>query len=499
MTAGWTLGASAQNAAAVEPDGLAVVDATTRWSWADLDRRADDVAAALGRAGVRIGAHVGLVAGPSSDAIAALHGIARTGAVAALLPANLTGAELGVATADMAVEVVLVDRDHRAASTAIRDPIQLEDIPPGAPSPVFAEVLAQAPAVIVLTSGTTDRPKAAVLSGAALVASAEAWLAALPPATGWLLALGLGHVAGLGVVWRAALGRVPLVVLERASPDAILGALRTDPYPSHASLVPTMLARLLDLPDAAPPDTLRAVPLGGGPIDPGLVEGAIAAGWPVVPTYGLTEAGSGVTALPTAEAVAHPGSAGRPLPGVRIRIDDPDRDGIGEIVVDTPARFSGYLGDATAAEAATATDRWLRTGDHGRVDEDGRLTVIDRRTDRIVRGGENVSPAEVEAVLRRHPAIADAAVVARPDPVYGQVPVAVVVVREGATDPTDDALAAHCREQLARFKIPVAFDRRSSLPRTASGKVRRAELRRAELRRAELREARHEDRQGEPA
>src|SRR6185436_20674003 len=110
------------------------------------------------------------------------------------------------------------------------------------------------------------------------------------------------------------------------------------------------------------------------------------------------------------------------------------------------------------------------------------------------RGGENVSPAEVEAVLRRHPAIADAAVVARPDPVYGQVPVAVVVVREGATDPTDDALAAHCREQLARFKVPVAFDRRASLPRTASGKVRRAELRRAELR-----EARHEDRQGEPA
>jgi O-succinylbenzoic acid--CoA ligase len=394
---------------------------------------------------------------------------------------------------------VLVDRGHRAASTALRDTIDLEDIAPGGPSPAIAKTPAEAPAVIVLTSGTTDRPKAAVLSGGALAASAEAWLAALPPATGWLLVVGLGHVAGLGVIWRAALGRVPLVVVEPPSPDAILGAIRADPYPSHVSLVPTTLARLLDLPDATPPATLRAVPLGGGPIDPGLVEAALAAGWPVVPTYGLTEAGSGVTALPTTEAAAHPGSAGRPLSGVRVRIDDPDRDGVGEILVETPARFSGYLGDATVPDPATTTDGWLRTGDHGRLDDDARLFVVDRRTDRIVRGGENVSPAEVEAVLRRHPAIADAAVIARPDPVYGQVPVALVVVREGATDPTDDALAAYCREQLARFKVPVAFDRRSSLPRTASGKVRRAELGRAELRRVELREGRHQARQGEPA
>jgi len=479
MTAAWTLAKSAREVAAARPDGIAVVDGSTRWTWPDLDRRADDVATALGHAGVRVGAHVGLLAGPSPDAIAAFHGIARTGAVAAVLPANLTDAELNVATADMAVGVVLVDRDHRAAFTAPCETIQLEDIPPGGAGPTIAEVHAQAPAVIVLTSGTTDRPKAAVLAGAALAASAQAWLAALPPATGWLLAVGLGHVAGLGVVWRAALGRMPLVVVERPSAEAILGALRNEPYPSHVSLVPTTLARLLDLADATPPGSLRAVPLGGGPVDPALVRRAIAAGWPVVPTYGLTEAGSGVTALPTAEAAAHPGSAGRPLPGVRIRIDDPDRDGIGEILVDTPSRFSGYLGDATAADPATTIDGWIRTGDHGRLDEDGRLTVVDRRTDRIVRGGENVSPAEVEAVLRRHPAIADAAVIARPDPVYGQVPVAVVVVRDGATEPTDDALAAYCREQLARFKIPVAFDRRSSLPRTASGKLRRAELRTA--------------------
>jgi O-succinylbenzoic acid--CoA ligase len=479
MSVGSSLAASAREAAAIDPGGLAVVDGATRWSWRALDRRADAVAAALRGAGVGVGAHVGLLVRPSADAIAALHGIARAGAVAAVLPANLIGAELGIAAVVTKTALVLHDREHRAASTVLHDTVNIDGIRSDGSSTPVAESPADAAAAVVLTSGTTGLPRAAVLSGGALVASAEAWLDALPPATGWLLAVGLAHVAGLGVVWRAALGRVPLVVVARPTPDAILGALRADPYPSHVSLVPTTLARLLDLPDATPPATVRAVPLGGGPIDPAFVERALAAGWTIVPTYGLTEAGSGVTALPTAEVAAHPASAGWPLPGVRIRIDDPDAEGIGEILVDTPARFSGYLDHAAATASATTDDPWLRTGDFGLVDEDGRLTVVDRRTDRIVRGGENVAPAEVEAVLRRHPAIADAAVIARPDPVYGQVPVAVVVVREGASDPTDDALAAHCREQLARFKVPVAFDRRSSLPRTASGKIRRAELRAA--------------------
>jgi acyl-CoA synthetase (AMP-forming)/AMP-acid ligase II len=197
----------------------------------------------------------------------------------------------------------------------------------------------------------------------------------------------------------------------------------------------------------------------------------------VMPTYGLSEAGSGVTALATAEAALHPGTAGRPLPGVRIRIDAPDGDGNGEVLVDSPARFDGFLGDPVATADALTADGWLRTGDLGRLDSDGFLTVEDRRVDRIVRGGENVSPAEVEAVLLDHPAIADAAIVGRPDPTFGHVPVAIVVLRPEAADPTDDGLIRFCRERLSRHKVPVAFERRSSLPRTANGKLRRTELR----------------------
>jgi O-succinylbenzoic acid--CoA ligase len=246
--------------------------------------------------------------------------------------------------------------------------------------------------------------------------------------------------------------------------------------------VPTVLARLLDAAAGAPaPATLRAVPLGGGIIPPDLVTRAIAAGWPVVPTYGLSEAGSGVTASPTAEAVHNPASAGRPLPGVEVRIAEPDDDGVGEIQVASPACFSAYLGDPAATRAAFTDDHWLRTGDLGRLDESGRLRVVDRRTDRIVRGGENVSPSEVEAVLLEHPAISDAAVVARRDAEFGQVAIAAVVLKPevhgGAGAPTDDDLTRFCRDRLAAFKVPAEFIRVDALPRTASGKLRRAELR----------------------
>jgi O-succinylbenzoic acid--CoA ligase len=328
----------------------------------------------------------------------------------------------------------------------------------------------------------TGRPKAVVLTAAALLASADAWLAALPPATGWLLAVGLNHVAGLGVVWRAERSRVPLVIVPRPDAPAIAAALTRDPFPSHVSLVPTVLARLLDSAagatgDGAAPPTLRAVPLGGGTIPPELVTRAIRSGWPVVPTYGLSEAGSGVTALPTSDAALHPASAGRPLPGVEVRIGDADDDGVGEIQVASAALFTGYLGDPAATAAAFTADRWLRTGDLGRLDADGQLTVMDRRTDRIVRGGENISPSEVEAVLLEHSAIADAAVVARRDATFGHVPVAALVLRAGHADPGDEELGRWCRGRLAAFKVPAAFVRVASLPKTVSGKLRRAELR----------------------
>ena len=172
------------------------------------------------------------------------------------------------------------------------------------------------------------------------------------------------------------------------------------------------------------------------------------------------------------------GRAAAPGGGCRSRSIEPGRDGVGEIVVAGPSRFSGYLGEQPAAP-----DEPFRTGDLGRLDEDGRLVVVDRRTDRIVRGGENIDPGEVEAVLEAHPAIATAAVVGRPDETWGQVPVAAVVLADGATDPGDDALATHARASPRRVqgpgdvhsaRRPPADARRQAPPRRRPCAPRRA-------------------------
>ncbi len=489
MSAAPTLPLAIRRHAAARPAALAIRDAAGDLAFAGLDRAVDAVAAALQEEGVAPGDRVALLAGPSAEAIGLLAGILRAGAVAVPLGTRLTAREVGAALAAMTPALLLHDPGLAAGAAGTRGAAGGRDVraivpatlagPAAGASPRGVVLDAGAPAVAVLTSGTTGRPKAALLSHAALAASAAAWTTALPPATGWLLCLGLAHVAGLGVAWRALGAGLPLTVLAAPDPDAVLGALGAGAAaPSHVSLVPAQLARLLEAAgDAPPPATVRAILLGGAPIPADLVARAAAAGWPVVPTYGLSEAGSGVTALTADEAAAHPGSAGRPLPGVAVRIAAPGSDGVGAIEVRTPAAFSGYLGQPEATAAARSPDGWLRTGDLGRLDADGRLTVVGRRDDIVISGGENVSPPEVEAVLEAHPAVAAAGVVARPDPAWGAVPVAAVVLRPGAPDPGDGALRAWCRERLAPYKVPAAVRRVDALPRTASGKLRRAELR----------------------
>jgi O-succinylbenzoic acid--CoA ligase len=441
-----------------DPDGIAVAEDGRAWTWAALSGRADDYAAAIASVGTAAGERVLLDMPRTGELVAAIVGTLRTGAAAAVLPPEGTRWERARAAEalDPAFAVTgIVDRPDLDAAPALADP------DPGTP------------AVVVLTSGTTGRPRGVVLSHRAMAASADAWLGALPAAAGWAMPLGLAHVAGLGILWRAVRDRVPVRLLPPGDPEALAAALREDPRLTHVSLVPGQLVRLLDAwGDTPAPPSLRALLLGGGTIPAALVARAAGAGWPVVPTYGLSEMGSGVTALPAEEALEAPGSAGRPLPGVTVAIDGPGWDGVGEIVVRGPSRSSGYVGEPPVDPGMP-----LRTGDLGRLDEAGRLVVVDRRTDRIVRGGENIDPSEVEAVLEAHEAVAGAAVVGRPDAIWGHVPVAALVLRDGVRDPGDAALAAHARATLAGFKVPAAFVRLDALPRTTGGKLRREAVR----------------------
>jgi O-succinylbenzoic acid--CoA ligase len=265
----------------------------------------------------------------------------------------------------------------------------------------------------------------------------------LDPDERWLCTLPLSHVGGLSILLRSAIYGTTAVVHERFETDRVLAALRSPDGPTVVSLVPTTLARLLDAGLERPP-ALRWALLGGAPLPPALLARARAAGVPVAPTYGLTEACSQVTTF------------GVPLFCTRVALE-PD----GEVVVSGPT-LSPDAGPA------------LRTGDLGAFDAEGRLHIVGRKADTIVTGGENVAPAEVEAVLEAHPAVLEAAVVGRPDPEWGETVVALVRLRSAATP---GALDEFCKARIGGYKRPRRYVFVEELPKSATGKILKAELR----------------------
>jgi o-succinylbenzoate---CoA ligase len=297
-----------------------------------------------------------------------------------------------------------------------------------------------ATALVVRTSGTTSEPKEVALTYGNWLWSALGSAVALghPPSERWLCALPLTHVGGLSILVRSVIAGTTVLLHERWSTDAVLLGLDDA---TIVSLVPTTLQRLLDAGLKDPP-ALRWALLGGAPIPPPLLQRAREAGVPVAPTYGLTEACSQVT------------THGVPLFCTKVDLAED-----GEIVVEGPTVAGGGP---------------LHTGDLGRFDAHGRLEIVGRKSDTIITGGENVAPAEVEAVLEEHPAVREAAVHGRPDPEWGEAVVATVVLDGEATP---EELQEHVAVRLAPFKVPkeVAF-RAQPLPRTPSGKLLRREL-----------------------
>jgi O-succinylbenzoic acid--CoA ligase len=416
-------------AAALRGDRAALELAGERVSYAELLAGARAVAGSL--PGVGRGDVVALDLPPGRDFATALHGCALLGAVAMPVDPRLTGRERAERLRGVAA---VLDGPARG----------------GVGGPAFRP-RADDPLLVVHTSGTTGAPQPVTLSYGNVLANAlgSAVALGLDPAERWLCPLPLSHVGGLMVLLRSVVYGTT-AVLERPPFDAArVAELLGTGAVTLASLVPTMLARVLDAGVESAP-AFRRVLLGGAPAAPALLARARDAGLPVSATYGLTQACSQVT-------VAEPGdleTSGHPLPGVEVELAAD-----GEIVV----------GGATVAGG-----RPLATGDLGRLEDDGRLVVIGRKSDTIVTGGENVAPAEVEAVLLEHPGVQDAGVIGRPDPEWGEAVTAVVVARDGRLDVDD--LRAFCAARLARFKVPKAIELARELPRTASGKLRRGAL-----------------------
>jgi O-succinylbenzoic acid--CoA ligase len=289
--------------------------------------------------------------------------------------------------------------------------------------------------------------------------------------------LPLFHVGGLSILLRGAIYGIPVVLHERFDPVAVNAAIDSEGV-TIISVVATTLQRMLDARGNTPyPPHFRCALLGGGPAPQPLLERCAALGVPVVQTYGLTESASQAVTLSPADALRKLGSAGQPLLPVGLRIDVDGREAapgeVGEILLRGPTITVGYSGHPEAT-AEAIRDGWLHTGDMGHRDAEGYLYVADRRSDLIISGGENIYPAEVEAALLAHPAVAEAGVVGLPDAQWGQVPVAAIVLRSPAAE--SDILAA-LRAHLAAYKLPRRIIVLSELPRTASGKLQRARLR----------------------
>jgi len=474
------------------PARLALWARQGRWTYADLDRWAHAWAAQLWAWGLRPGHRVALAARPQPVTLALVWAVWRAGLTLAPVHLRFGPAEAQRALARLRPALLLADPEARAwlqaaeaTGTAVQPlPGPWPEAPPRAPDWRPPQQPVAGPALLLFTSGTTRAPKLAALTQANLFWSALAsgYRLGVVPEDRWLLTLPLYHVGGLSVVVRSALYGTAIVLPEARpsfDPEALWTTMERT-QTTLVSLVPTMLYRLLQRVPERAPSSLRVLLLGGAAARPELIREAFARGYPVALTYGLTEAASQVATAGPELTRRKPGTVGRPLLFTHVRVvDDAGRDlpagQVGELWVRGPNVFAGYVGDPDATARAFA-GAWLRTGDMGYWDADGHLWVLARRADLIVSGGENIAPAEVEQALLTHPAVAEAAVVGIPDPEWGQRVAAAVVLRPGA-HVTPAALEAHVRERLAGYKVPRVLRIVPALPRTASGKIRRAEVR----------------------
>jgi malonyl-CoA/methylmalonyl-CoA synthetase len=469
------------------------------YSHAELHAAAERWAAMLLARGVEPGERVALWLGNREETVLAYLAALRLGAVAVPLNLAYRRGELAHVLADATPRLLLTDREQ----LAILDEIG-RDVLGGVPLALVEELAEEAPAqgdaslpaanvrgddlaMLLYTSGTTGRSKGAMLTHNNLLATVTGLMAAWAwePRDRLLLTLPIFHTHGLVVgLFTALCAGASVRLRRRFDAAAVIAELAT----GGATLffgVPTMYVRLVEALQAeGAGERLRNVRLfccGSAPLAAETFHGfAAATGHQILERYGMTETGMLLSNPYAGERL--PGTVGTPLPGVSLRIvDREDRDlpagDEGELLVRGSNVFAGYWRDLAKTAESFAVDEegnhWFRTGDLGRVDPaTGHVTLLGRGRELILRGGFNVYPREVEEVLELFPAVREAAVVGRPHPEWGEVPVAFLVAATNV-EVDETALLAHCSTELARFKVPVAFRYVEALPRNALGKVQK--------------------------
>jgi malonyl-CoA/methylmalonyl-CoA synthetase len=445
-------------------------DQGRRADGAQLDEVTRGVAGALAGAGVAPGDRVLWSATASLASVGALLGVFRAGAVLVPVNPSATPAEVAHLVADVRPVAAVLDDPARTEwpdGVVVRSVRELLARAGGVGAVDLPALRAAHDALIVYTSGTTGAPKGAVHTHGSLAAGVRA----LHTAWGWreddrlVLALPLFHVHGLcaGLFGTLAAG-ASAVLFPRFDETAVLGAAAAS---TLFFGVPTMYHRLAASGRAAELAALRLCVSGSAPLPAELWARLAGEGVEVLERYGMSE--TLLTLSNPLHGERRPGSVGVPLPGVEVAVDEPDEHGVGELLVRGPSLFRGYWG---RPGSATDADGWFATGDLASVAADGYVTIRGRRTELIITGGHNVYPAEVEAVLSRHPGVMEVAVVGVASAEWGETVVAYVV---GGADLAE--LAALAEAELAPYKRPREVRMVDALPRNAMGKVVRGALR----------------------
>ncbi|WP_051807415.1 class I adenylate-forming enzyme family protein [Actinoplanes subtropicus] len=482
MTA--TVGGLMLAAARRWPDRDSLVEDDTVLSHAEAAVAARRVAARLKARGVRPGDRVALALPNGWRYAVAYGGVQLAGAVAVLVNTRFAEPEIAYVLTDCGALAVIVD-----AGTASR-------VPPVCPLWDVEELTAPGDAAdelpglsvagsdvanILYTSGTTGQPKGAMQTHANIAFNTGTCGTVLGATAGdrTLVIAPMFHATGIvsQLVGFGAHGAAR-VFQPRFTAAGMREALiehRITVFAGVTAMIHLMLADPAFDPAELP--HLRMVCFGGSPVPEAFLAGATARlpGVTFANIWGLTEATSIVTCAIGREWQERPWSVGRPVPGLEVRVAEPDPDGVGELWVRGPAVTAGYWGRPEATAETFRADGWLRTGDIGQVDASGYVRVLDRLKDMIIRGGENIYSLEVEGALARHPAVADVAVVGVADEVMGERVRAVVVLRPGRTLALDE-LRAWAADRLADYKLPVELVRLDELPRNPSGKILKRRL-----------------------
>ncbi|MDD7964785.1 acyl-CoA synthetase [Actinomycetospora lemnae] len=462
-------------------------------TYGELAARVDRLAADLRARGVGAGDRVAQVGVNAVSVLETFFAVWRLGAIVVPLNHRLAPAEIAYMLADSGAALLVAGEDAAALVAAAAPPCPVtwtdagfEDVATNGPTLDDApDVGPENPAILLYTSGTTGRPKAAVLSHGNLTWNTVNQLADTDVAsTDRALCIApLFHCVGLGQITLPTLLKGGSVEpLPRFDPGAVLARIGEAGITSF-SAVPTMLQMMVEDPgwEAAELGTLHTVLYGGSPVQERVARAWLERGVRLQQGYGMTEASPGVCMVPREGDPGRPVSVGVPhFFTDTAMLRDGVRDGLpgepAELLVRGPHVFGGYWERPAESAAAFVDGDWFRTGDVLRVDDDGWADVVDRVKDVIISGGENIYPAEVEAVLVARDEVADAAVVGVPDERWGEVGAAYVQLRPGrALD--EDALRAHLEAHLARYKIPKYLVAVDALPRNATGKIRRVELR----------------------